>query len=228
MLQSPVCPPPLVFLHRKCHRIMIFTPHRPGNSSDMTTDYKVKFVQCLEPVLSTLSGAEFSSLHASCRQDQGEQAPPPPTATTTPTSYRSLSKSLPATPKHRASARVEFQTDFPEHCKMFDGHMKVGPEKQNQVFLDTLYEENVPPSKYFFRFIFLARQQYCLNQIWNKKLSRIFLREFRSLELFVIEFSTKLKAIKHNKYLLLSLTTEILIKTKGIWCPIINGFKTLY
>jgi len=100
-------------------------PLRPGNSSDMTTDYKVKFVQCLEPVLSTLSGAEFSSLHASCRQDQGEQAPPPPTATTTPTSYRSLSKSLPATPKHRASARVEFQTDFPEHCKMFDGHMKV-------------------------------------------------------------------------------------------------------
>jgi len=35
------------------------------------------------------------------------------------------SKSLPATPKHRTSGKVEFQTEFPEHCKMFDGHMKV-------------------------------------------------------------------------------------------------------
>ena len=25
----------------------------------------------------------------------------------------------------RTSGRVEFQTEFPEHCKMFDGHMKV-------------------------------------------------------------------------------------------------------
>jgi len=94
-------------------------PLRPGNSSDMTTDYKVKFVQCLEPVLSSLSGADFSSI----RQDPDDHAP---TATaTTPSSYRSVSKSLPATPKHRSTARVEFQTDFPEHCKMFDGHMKV-------------------------------------------------------------------------------------------------------
>ena len=85
----------------------------------MTTDYKVKFVQCLEPVLSSLSGADFSSI----RQDPDDHAP---TATaTTPSSYRSVSKSLPATPKHRSTARVEFQTDFPEHCKMFDGHMKV-------------------------------------------------------------------------------------------------------
>ena len=35
------------------------------------------------------------------------------------------SKSLPTTPKHRSSARVEFQTEFPEHCQLFDGHMKV-------------------------------------------------------------------------------------------------------
>lgn len=50
---------------------------------------------------------------------------------TTPGSstYRSVSKSLPATPKHRSSGRVEFQTEFqtefPEHCQIFDGHMKV-------------------------------------------------------------------------------------------------------
>lgn len=100
-------------------------PLRPGNSSDMTTDYKVKFVQCLEPVLSSLSGAEYSSSHASCRQEPSEQAPTAAAATPSTSSYRSVSKSLPATPKHRSSARVEFQTDFPEHCKMFDGHMKV-------------------------------------------------------------------------------------------------------
>eukprot|EP00092_Neocalanus_flemingeri_P003832 GFUD01004128.1.p1 GENE.GFUD01004128.1~~GFUD01004128.1.p1 ORF type:complete len:1203 (+),score=265.86 GFUD01004128.1:433-4041(+) len=99
-------------------------PLRPGNSSDMTTDYKVKFVQCLEPVLSSLSGADYSSSHASSRQETGEHAPTA-TAVTPSASYRSVSKSLPATPKHRSSARVEFQTDFPEHCKMFDGHMKV-------------------------------------------------------------------------------------------------------
>ena len=92
----------------------------------MTTDYKMKFVQCLEPVLSSLSGAEYSSSQASCRQEPGEQAPTAPAATPSTSSYRSVSKSLPATPKHRSSARVEFQTDFPEHCKMFDGHMKVG------------------------------------------------------------------------------------------------------
>jgi len=97
-------------------------PLRPGNSSDMTTDYKVKFVQCLEPALSSLSGGDHPPSHTSCRQDAGEAQ----AASTTPSStYRSVSKSLPATPKHRTSARVEFQTDFPEHCKMFDGHMKV-------------------------------------------------------------------------------------------------------
>jgi len=101
-------------------------PLRPGNSSDMTTDYKMKFVQCLEPVLSSLSGADYSSTHShpACHQEPGDQATTA-TATTPSSSYRSVSKSLPATPKHRSSARVEFQTDFPEHCKMFDGHMKV-------------------------------------------------------------------------------------------------------
>ena len=33
-------------------------------------------------------------------------------------SQKSVSKSLPVTPKHKSSARVEFQTDFPEHCQI--------------------------------------------------------------------------------------------------------------
>ena len=90
-------------------------PLRPGNSSDMTTDYKVKFVECLEPVLGALGAEQLA-------------APPPataPPAAGPPPPHRSVSKSLPATPKHKSTARVEFQTDFPEHCQVFDGHMKV-------------------------------------------------------------------------------------------------------
>ena len=30
---------------------------------------------------------------------------------------------------------MEFQTEFPEHCKMFDGHMKVPKQKSFLSFL---------------------------------------------------------------------------------------------
>ena len=110
-------------------------PLRPGNSNDMTTDYKVKFVQCLEPVLSTLDGARVDQGPGSHLgqqeagdQDQGgkgERLVANGGLEGEVGGHRSVSKSLPPTPKHRSSVRVEFQSDFPEHCQMFDGHMKV-------------------------------------------------------------------------------------------------------
>ena len=115
-------------------------PLRPGNSNDMTTDYKAKFVQCLEPVLSTLDGArvEYGAAGSQTEQeagdhdqrDQGERHGVANGGLVGEDGVqRSVSKSLPATPKHRtSSARVEFQTDFPEHCQLFDGHMKVSGE----------------------------------------------------------------------------------------------------
>ena len=65
---------------------------------------------------------------------------------TTPGSstYRSVSKSLPATPKHRSSARVEFQTEFPEHCQIFDGHMKVRHHiTHTTIWIDSLFWPNM-------------------------------------------------------------------------------------
>ena len=112
-------------------------PLRPGNSNDMTTDYKAKFVQCLEPVLSTLDGARVEHGGAGSQtgaqdggdhdqRDQGERHGANGGLVGEAGGQRSVSKSLPVTPKHRtSSARVEFQTDFPEHCQLFDGHMKV-------------------------------------------------------------------------------------------------------
>ena len=108
-------------------------PIRPGNSSDMNTDYKVKFVKCLEPLITNINTADhFAANHVGRGHDQdqgggGGGGGGSSQMATTPGSstYRSVSKSLPATPKHRSSARVEFQTEFPEHCQIFDGHMKV-------------------------------------------------------------------------------------------------------
>ena len=103
----------------------------------MTTDYKAKFVQCLEPVLSTLDGARVEHGGAGSQtgaqdggdhdqRDQGERHGANGGLVGEAGGQRGVSKSLPVTPKHRtSSARVEFQTDFPEHCQLFDGHMKV-------------------------------------------------------------------------------------------------------
>ena len=111
-------------------------PIRPGNSSDMNTDYKVKFVKCLEPLITNINTADhFPANHVGRGhdQDQGGGGGGSSQVATTPGSstYRSVSKSLPATPKHRSSARVEFQTEFPEHCQIFDGHMKVRQPTRN-------------------------------------------------------------------------------------------------
>ena len=95
-------------------------PIRSGNSSDMTTDYKAKFVQCLEPVMTNINTSE-GLVGRGQEHDHSSQLATTPGSS----SYRSVSKSLPVTPRHRSSARVEFQTDFPEHCQIFDGHMKV-------------------------------------------------------------------------------------------------------
>ena len=95
-------------------------PIRPGNSSDMTTDYKAKFVQCLEPVMTSINTSD-QVMGRSQDQDPSSHLATTPGSSTN----RSVSKSLPVTPRHRSSARVEFQTDFPEHCQIFDGHMKV-------------------------------------------------------------------------------------------------------
>ena len=87
----------------------------------MNTDYKVKFSQCLEPVLGALQGAEAGSccaLHPTSLTEATSSSAPP-TASHTPTS-----KSLPGTPKHKAIPRVDLSTEFPEHCKMFDTQMK--------------------------------------------------------------------------------------------------------
>ena len=114
-------------------------PIRPGNSSDMNTDYKVKFVKCLEPLITNINTADhFPGNHVGRGHDQdqtggvGGGGGSAQVATTPGSStYRSVSKSLPATPKHRSSARVEFQTEFPEHCQIFDGHMKVRQPTRN-------------------------------------------------------------------------------------------------
>ena len=107
-------------------------PLRPGHTSDLATDYKVRFVECLEPVLSSLgvagppeAAANTANGHGGHRGggEGGEQAGLANGGVAS--SGRAASKSLPTTPKHRSAARVEFQTDFPEHCQMFDGHMKV-------------------------------------------------------------------------------------------------------
>ena len=107
-------------------------PLRPGHTSDLATDYKVRFVECLEPVLSSLgvagppeAAANTANGHGGHRGggEGGDQAGLANGGVAS--SGRAASKSLPTTPKHRSAARVEFQTDFPEHCQMFDGHMKV-------------------------------------------------------------------------------------------------------
>ena len=93
----------------------------------MTTDYKVKFVQSLEPVMQNISAVGVDSRDSRHDNDGAHGHPNGVPQTNTGSALRSsnASKSLPSTPKHRSSARVEFQTDFPEHCQMFDGHMKV-------------------------------------------------------------------------------------------------------
>ena len=95
----------------------------------MTTDYKVKFVESLEPVMQNISAVGADGRDSGARHDtdgaHGQPNGVPQTSSGSALRTSNTSKSLPSTPKHRSSARVEFQTDFPEHCQMFDGHMKV-------------------------------------------------------------------------------------------------------
>ena len=119
-------------------------PLRPGHSSDMATDYRNKYVQALEPVINTIDISDQNGSVSHARQDHSRTTEAghggasvtlngglanggqlPGHNSHIPNSGQTVSKSLPTTPKHKSSARVEFQTEFPEHCQMFDGHMKV-------------------------------------------------------------------------------------------------------
>ena len=77
-------------------------PPRPGQSSDLSTDYRAKFQQSLEPALEQLlqggvqGGLEGGTGGGSTGQG-GNPAPTPPAQS----SQHRPSKSLPATPKHR-------------------------------------------------------------------------------------------------------------------------------
>ena len=126
-------------------KLHTFYTCRPVTGTDLRTHYRGRYLEALQPVLSSLllhpaSPPPPTTTTASSRSSENIRAatatacsPPPPVASGGE-SGRSQSKSLPATPKHRAArGGVDFllssasppATDFPEHCQLFDGHMKV-------------------------------------------------------------------------------------------------------
>ena len=80
----------------------------------MSTDYRAKYNAVLEPLVNGLVPStpepDAEGGHSGDRVG----------------GMRQSSKSLPSTPsRHKAGSRVKFYTEFPDHCKVFEGHMKV-------------------------------------------------------------------------------------------------------
>ncbi len=96
--------------------------------TELRTHYRSRYLEAIQPLLANLLASPPQSRSSENLRAASPAASPAPGAGG---SGRSLSKSLPATPKHRgARGSGDFiasssPVDFPEHCLLFDGHMKV-------------------------------------------------------------------------------------------------------
>jgi len=101
---------------------------RPVTGTELRTHYRSRYLEAIQPLLANLLASPPQSRSSENLRAASPAASPAPGAGG---SGRSLSKSLPATPKHRgARGSGDFiasssPVDFPEHCLLFDGHMKV-------------------------------------------------------------------------------------------------------
>jgi hypothetical protein len=98
-------------------------------------------MEAIQPLLANLLASPPQSRSSENLRAASPAASPAPGGG----SGRSLSKSLPATPKHRgARGSGDFiasssPVDFPEHCLLFDGHMKVILFSYEQMYYEILY-----------------------------------------------------------------------------------------